>query len=157
MRAALISMVLLVGAVSAFAQAVTPAPAPAPKPFEVNRGSAIPPPAEAARAGQTAPPEGATAGGVDFGQWRSADPEIYGNGFQAQMRTRFAGRDRAAAKTDLEANGFRCAEGGGALQCRIEIMEAQCAKDWYVVFEQRSAEPVAGFDVMCLGARSSRS
>ena len=42
-------------------------------PFPVARGSALPPP-ELSRSGQTAPPEGAGAGGLEFGQWRGADP-----------------------------------------------------------------------------------
>lgn len=152
MRAVLIGLAALVASVVC-AAAQTPAPPPTPTPFQVNRGSAPPPPAAlGVSAVQTAPPEGATAGGVDFGQWRSADPASYGPAFAAQMRTRFAGRNASAARTDLEANGFRCAEGGGALQCRIEILERQCAKDWYVVFESQSAEPISGFDVMCLGA-----
>jgi len=32
-------------------------------------------------------------------------------------------------------------------------MERQCAIDWYVVVERARAEPIAGHDVMCLGAR----
>lgn len=122
-------------------------------PFQANRGTAPPPPADGANAGQTAPPEGVGAGGVDFGQWRSADPNIYGPAFEAQMAQRFPeGTTRAAARTDLERNGFACTERADALECRIEIMEAQCAKDWYVALTNARARPHAGFDVMCLGA-----
>jgi hypothetical protein len=32
-------------------------------------------------------------------------------------------------------------------------MERQCAIDWYVVVERGRAPPIAGYDVMCLGAR----
>jgi hypothetical protein len=32
-------------------------------------------------------------------------------------------------------------------------MERQCAIDWYVVVERAGAQPIAGHDVMCLGAR----
>lgn len=120
-----------------------------PSPFPVERGSAPPPPAPGAA--QAAPPEGAAPGGIDFGQWRSADPAAYAPAFQDQMRTRFAARSLAQIAADLEANGFACEE-GARLDCRIEIMERQCAKDWYVVVE-RGSELVAGFDVMCLGAR----
>ena len=67
------------------------------------------------------------------------------------MRARYAGQSAVQIRTDLEANGFAC-EDGGRLDCRIEIMERECAHDWYVVVE-RGREPVAGFDVMCLGAR----
>ncbi len=120
-----------------------------PSPFPVERGSAPPPPALGAA--HAAPPEGEAPGGIDFGQWRNADPALYAPAFQNQMRTRFAARSSAQIAADLEANGFAC-ENGAQLDCRIEIMERQCAKDWYVVVE-RGSELVAGFDVMCLGAR----
>jgi hypothetical protein len=102
---------------------------------------------------QQAPPEGAGPGGVDFGQWRSADPGAYGPAFEAQMVQRLAGSDRAKVRADLERNGFTCADRSNALVCRIEIMENQCAKDWYVALESGRDRPRAGFDVMCLGAR----
>lgn len=120
-------------------------------PFPVERGSALPPPTPAANA-HAAPPEGAGPGGVDFGRWRQADPASYGPAFQAQMRQRLAGKSSAEINADLVANGFAC-EDGQRLECRIEIMESQCAVDWYVVVERGRAEPVAGFDRMCLGAR----
>lgn len=122
-----------------------------PNPFPVERGSALPPPAMADST-QAAPPEGAGAGGIDFGQWRSAEPAAYGQSFRFQLRDRFAGQQRATIQADLERNGFAC-ENGARLQCRIEIMERQCAVDWYVVYERAGAEPIAGFDKMCLGAR----
>lgn len=119
-----------------------------PSPFPVTRGEALPPP-PAAAAGQTAPPEGRAPGGIDFGQWRSADPANYTPAFQTQMRARQAGLGETQIRADLAANGFSCE--AGKLDCRIEIMERQCAFDWYVV----AAEPdlVAGFDIMCLGAQ----
>lgn len=120
-------------------------------PFPVERGSALPPPA-AASTSQLAPPEGAGPGGIDFGQWRNADAAAYAPSFQAQMQTRYAGRDIAYIRADLERNGFAC-EQSGRLECRIEIMERQCAVDWYVVVERAGAQPIAGHDRMCLGAR----
>lgn len=125
-------------------------PESAPSPFPVERGSAPLPPTQGP--GQTAPPEGIGPAGVDFGQWRSADPVQYAPVFAAQIRRRTAGRAADAIQADLEANGFAC-ENGERLDCRIEIMERQCAFDWYVVLERGRAEPAAGFDVMCLGAR----
>ena len=100
-----------------------------------------------------APPEGAGPGGVDFGRWRTADPAVYGPAFEAQLAQRFTGSDRTQIRTDLERNGFTCADRPNALVCRIEIMENQCAKDWYVALENGRDRPRAGFDVMCLGAR----
>jgi hypothetical protein len=67
------------------------------------------------------------------------------------MRQRFAGKTNVEIRADLERNGFAC-EDAARLDCRIEIMERQCAIDWYVVVEPNRAEPVTGFDIMCLGA-----
>jgi hypothetical protein len=121
-----------------------------PNPFPVERGSAIAPPAQAV-AGRTAPPEG-RAGQVDFGQWRSADPVAYASAWQAQMQT-LVTSDRAASRAALTQSGFACEGTGERLDCRIEIMENQCAVDWYVVAEVGRRDVAAGFDKMCLGAR----
>lgn len=121
-----------------------------PTPFPIERGAAPPPPAAAIA--QAPPPEGPASGGIDFGRWRQADPATYAPAFQTQIRDRYDGRTNAQIRADLEANGFAC-EDGGRLDCRIEIMERQCAFDWYVVLERNRPEPVAGFDQMCLGAR----
>ena len=121
-----------------------------PSPFPVERGTAPPPPVSSAR--HTAPPEGRSSGGVDFAQWRSADPAAYAPAFQTQMRERFDAQDAARIRADLEANGFAC-EDAQRLDCRIEIMERDCAYDWYVVLERGRDAIVAGFDRMCLGAR----
>lgn len=124
---------------------------PGASPFPVARGSALPPPTAIARE-QAAPPEGVVAGGVDFGAWRTADPATYGPAFQALIRARYRDVSVAETRADLERNGFACEE-SSRLDCRIEIMERQCAIDWYVVIERNRTEPVAGFDRMCLGAR----
>jgi hypothetical protein len=121
-----------------------------PNPFPVERGSAIAPPAQAA-AGRTAPPEG-RSGQVDFGQWRSADPATYAPAWREQMQT-LVTSDRAASRAALTQSGFACDGSGERLDCRIEIMENQCAFDWYVVAEAGRREVAAGFDKMCLGAR----
>ena len=121
-----------------------------PSPFPVARGLAPAPPTAAP--GQAAPPEGRALGGVDFGQWRGADPAAYAPVFQSQMRARYGARSEPQIRADLESNGFRC-EDIQRLDCRIEIMERQCAFDWYVVVERGRPEPVVGFDVMCLGAQ----
>jgi hypothetical protein len=123
-------------------------PASSPSPFPVQRGQALPPPDAAA---VSAPPEGAGRGGIDFGQWRSADPAVYAPAFQIQIRQRFANQTNGELRASLEANGFSC-EDERRLDCRIEIMERQCAFDWYVVLERGTREPVAGFEQMCLGA-----
>jgi|CXWL01.1.fsa_nt_gi hypothetical protein len=130
---------------------VTGGEAPA-NPFPVERGSALPPPAMSG-AGQTAPPEGVASGGIDFGRWRGADPASYAPAFQSQLRQRYAGQTASQIRANLEANGFACTAAADRTECRIEIMERQCAHDWYAVLERGRAEPVAGFDIMCLGAR----
>lgn len=154
MRLVVLGLVVALGACAATSEvvgSVTGGDAPA-NPFPVERGSALPPPTAGA-AGQTAPPEGAAPGGIDFGRWRQADPAAYAPALQTQLRQRYAGQSPAQIRADLEANGFACADTGGRSECRIEIMERQCAFDWYAVLERGRAEPVAGFDIMCLGAR----
>lgn len=148
MRSILFAMIVALAACAT--GGAEPEPASGPSPFPVARGTAPPPPA--AGPGQSAPSEGRAAGGIDFGAWRSADPAVYAPAFQSQMRTRLDGRGEAQIRADLESNGFRC-EDGQRLDCRIEIMERQCGFDWYVVVERGAREPIAGFDVMCLGAR----
>jgi hypothetical protein len=143
-------IVALVAALAACASGGDPEVDSGPSPFPVQRGTVPPPPAQAAA--HAAPPEGAGPAGLDFGQWRQADPATYGPAFQTQVRTRYNGRTTAQIRADLEANGFAC-EDEARLDCRIETMENQCAIDWYVVVERGRAEPIAGFDRMCLGAR----
>ncbi len=147
MKRVLIACLMLCAA----AAAAQEPPPTQPTPFVVNRGSAPPPPAPASSA-QAAPAEGVSASGIDFGQWRSADPERYGEAFDQQMRQRFAGRDGASARAELEQAGFAC-HGDNPMQCRIEIVDGGCEKDWYVVFERARAEPISGFDSICLARR----
>ncbi|MEZ5956727.1 MAG: hypothetical protein R3C27_05880 [Hyphomonadaceae bacterium] len=145
MRVMVIALVALLSACASGGGADEPASGPSP--FPVQRGQALPPPETE---GRSAPPEGA-ASGIDFGQWRQADPAVYAPAFQNQIRQRFAGQTIAELKASLEANGFAC-ENERRLDCRIEIMERQCAFDWYVVLERGEREPAAGFEQMCLGA-----
>lgn len=147
MRVVVIAMVALLGACASGGGDPNGVDAGS-SPFPVQRGAALPPPEAAAR---NAPPEGAAPGGIDFGQWRSADPAVYAPAFQAQVRERFAGQNVVQLRASLEANGFAC-EDERRLDCRIEIMERQCAIDWYVVLERGEREAVAGFERMCLGA-----
>lgn len=143
--------IALISALAACASAASDLDVDAgPSPFPVQPGTAMPPPAQSVR--QTPPPEGRAGAGFDFGQWRTADPATYAPAFQTQVRQRLAGKSAAEVEADLAANGFAC-ENASRVDCRIEIMERQCAFDWYVVVERGRAEPVAGFDVMCLGAR----
>lgn len=137
-------------AVAAFLCVAGAALAQQAAPFPPPKGTAMPPPAPSAT--QSAPPEGAGPHGIDFGQWRGADPASYEPAFRTQIRARYANQEVSYIRTDLEANGFVC-EDATRLDCRIEIMEQQCAIDWYVVLERGQAIPIAGFERMCLGAR----
>ncbi len=148
MRAALIALAVAVGACAADGAGRDAQLGPSP--FPVERGSTPPPPVTAGR--QAPPPEGRATGGIDFGAWRQADPAAYAPAFQSQIRARLAGKSEAQIRADLAANGFTCQD-GGRLDCRIEIMERECAFDWYVVLARGEAEPAAGYDIMCLGAR----
>lgn len=148
MRVMVLALIALLGACATGGGGAADEPASGPSPFPVQRGQALPPPATTA---QGVPPEGVGRGGMDFGQWRSADPTVYASAFQTQIRQRFANQTNAELRASLEANGFTC-EDERRLDCRIEIMERQCAFDWYVVLERATREPVAGFEQMCLGA-----
>lgn len=129
-------------AAPAFAQTLDPLP------FPVERGSALPPPALGS--GRAAPPQGVGAAGLDFGQWRGVSAD-YAAAFRSQVRARYSEQRVDAIRTDLEANGFSC-EDARRLDCRIEIVEAGCAFDWYVVVERGQTDPIAGFDRVCLNA-----
>ncbi|MCC6788757.1 MAG: hypothetical protein IT547_13050, partial [Hyphomonadaceae bacterium] len=87
MRVMILALVALLGACAAGGGGAAEEAASGPSPFPVQRGTVERPPAAA---GQTAPPEGAGRGGVDFGQWRRADPAVYAPAFQTQIRQRFA-------------------------------------------------------------------
>lgn len=124
--------------------------------FAATHGTALAPPGQSAPQGYAdpAPPEGLAPGGLDFGQWRSADVDAYARTFAAELAAKTQGRSREESANFLIANGFSCAQRGDDLECRIEIMHNQCARDWYAVFPEGRREPVAGADVMCLGALS---
>ena len=135
----------------ALATAIDNPPPPARSPFPVQRGTAPPPPTPSAST-QTAPPEGQTAAGLDFGLWRGAEEASYSANFARQVQAREQGRDAQQVRADLEANGFAC-EDATRLDCRIEIREHPCAYEWYVVVEAGRAAPVAAFEKSCSAAR----
>lgn len=122
-----------------------------PWPFpQAPRGSAIPPP-HATAMSQAAPPEGPAAGGLDFGHWRSASRAQYSAQFQSLIRQRFAGQNAQAIRADLEHNGFAC-DADVSLQCSLEVMEHQCAYDWYVVVEAGHTDAIARYEHVCSDA-----
>lgn len=142
MRISIVTVAAIV--MLAFGVGAASAQRSAPSPFPVQRGTAPPPP----QTGSThaAPPQGVAPGGVDFGQWRTADTETYAQSFKTQLAAREGGRDAAAVKADLLANGFSCDE-GSRLDCRIEIVENQCEQNWYVVVDAQGVHP--GYEKAC--------
>jgi hypothetical protein len=150
MRVLIIAFIAALAACASSAAPDDPRIDAGPSPFPVARGTAPPPPQESAS--HAAPPEGRAAGGIDFGQWRQADPAVYGPAFQAQIHARYGNQEVSHIRSDLEANGFVCQD-ERQLDCRIETTERSCAFGWYVVVERARNEPIAGFDVMCPGAR----
>ncbi len=122
--------------------------------FQRDHGKVAPPEAVGAGAG-AAPPEGVAAGGLDFGKWRGANVAGYGEALRARIGARIDGKPLSAARADLEANGFACAEArerapeAPALECRIAITERSCAIEWWAVREEPAAPVKAGYDVMC--------
>ncbi|MFT3727504.1 MAG: hypothetical protein QM759_06765 [Terricaulis sp.] len=132
-------------AVFAFGAASASAQHSAPSPFPVQRGTAPPPPQPGAST-HAAPPQGVGPGGIDFGQWRSAETETYATSFKTQLAAREGGKDASAIQADLQANGFAC-EQGARLDCRIEIADAQCEQNWYVVVDDQGVHP--GYEKAC--------
>jgi hypothetical protein len=148
MRAVLLGLAALAASCGvAFATAIDNPPPPARSPFPVQRGTAPPPPT-ASLGQQTAPPEGQTTGGLDFGLWRGAEEAPYSANFARQILAREQGRDAPQVRADLEANGFAC-EDATRLDCRIEISEQPCSYEWYVVVEAGRAGPIAAFEKSC--------
>lgn len=125
-------------------------------PFQREKGQ-LPPPVAAvvAPSPATAPPQGATASGFDFGAWRGADTAAYGPSFERRIRTHIGGKSVSEARATLQAEGFSCLEpsnrggAGPALECRIAIRDNGCGVEWWTVVEEPLAAPKAGFDRMC--------
>lgn len=117
-----------------------------------------PPPSPSAD--NTAPAEGVSRSGVDFGPWRS-NPDAAAKAFAASVaRLLPAGATPAQVKDKLAGEGFNCRYGNRpdgapvpAMDCRRGAFERQCGHDW-VVELWKPGEPVrARYDLMCLGAQ----
>jgi hypothetical protein len=82
--------------------------------------------------------------------------------FADQIAARYgAGGDYAAAKADLERNGFRCAAPnpagmGPTHECVRAVSQAGCQHEWAVELRQSGGVGLGGasgsFAVMCVGA-----
>ncbi|MDX2233852.1 MAG: hypothetical protein NW200_05085 [Hyphomonadaceae bacterium] len=122
--------------------------------FQRDHGK-VPPPSSLGVDMGAVPPEGVAAGGLDFGAWRGVNAAAYGEALRARIAARIDGKPLAAARADLEANGFRCLEArersprAPALECRIAITDRACAIEWWAVREDALSPVKAGHDVMC--------
>jgi hypothetical protein len=101
--------------------------------------------------------------GFDYGQWRNADPEELAKDFAEQVRQRYlVVPSIAAARQDLEVNGFGCVDSsqrveGRAvpdLECRRDVLERKCTWHWIVEINKASGglAPAKGrYEVFCAG------
>jgi hypothetical protein len=122
--------------------------------FQRDHGK-VAPPEVVATSSRPAPPEGVGPGGLDFGPWRGASTQAYGEAMRARIAARTDGKLLSVARADLEANGFSCVEArerspqAPALECRIQTTDRGCAVEWWAVREDPVAPVKAGYDVMC--------
>jgi hypothetical protein len=110
------------------------------------------------------PPQGVgREGGIDYGQWRTAEPGALGTKFSQQVSERYlVFPSVAAAREDLEANGFGCIAGnqrveGRAvpdLECRRDVLERRCTWHWIVEVDDATkgiSEARGRYEVNCVG------
>jgi hypothetical protein len=110
------------------------------------------------------PPQGvAREGGIDFGQWRTAEPGALGTQFSQQVSERYlVFPSLAAAREDLEANGFGCIAGSQRvegrpvpdLECRRDVLERRCTWHWIVEVDDASngiSNARGRYEVNCVG------
>jgi hypothetical protein len=116
-----------------------------------------PPPSPSAD--NTAPAEGLSRSGIDFGPWRS-NPEAAEKAFTASIaRLLPPGARPAQVKDKLAGEGFNCRDGNRpdgapvpAMDCRRGAFERQCGHDWIVELWKPGEAVRARYDLMCLGA-----
>lgn len=92
----------------------------------------------------------------------SGDAAATSKAFADQIAARYrAGADYAAAKADIERNGFRCeapnpAGMGPSHECVRTVTEAGCQHEWAVELRQSGGVSLGAangsFAVMCVGA-----
>lgn len=98
------------------------------------------------------PPEGAGPGGTYFGYWnRDADGAV-DSAFRKFIKDKYDFADAAAARVDLEADGFECKDGNRpdgrpvpALECARLYRRADTVYDWSVEFWPSEPEPRARY------------
>jgi hypothetical protein len=152
--------VLAVVALSACATSTTVPNAPAARDGVTPAGKVKdlrPPPSP--NADNTAPAEGISRSGVDFGPWRS-NPDAAEKAFAASIaRLLPPGATPAQVKDKLAGEGFNCRDANrpdGApvplMDCRRGAFERQCGHDWVVELWKPGEAVRARYMLMCLGA-----
>ncbi|MES1158308.1 MAG: hypothetical protein ABUL42_00280, partial [Terricaulis silvestris] len=107
-----------------------------------------------------AAPALAQSGAISFSE--AGDASATSKAFADQIAARYrAGGDYAAAKADIERNGFRCeapnpAGMGPTHECVRTVSEAGCQHEWAVELRQSGGVALGAasgsFAVMCVGA-----
>jgi hypothetical protein len=128
----------------------------------IAKSKDLPPPPPIPNPDPTAPPEGKAQGGLDFGRWRSANPETNLSAFTAEIaRIAPPGTSRISVEARMLANGFDCRDGNRPdgrpvplLECHRGALEAGCATDWTVEVWSAEPTPKARFSRVCLGERA---
>jgi hypothetical protein len=108
----------------------------------------------------TITPALAQSGPISFSEAR--DAVATSKAFSDQIATRYrSGGDYAAAKADVERNGFRCAAPnpagmGPTHECVRTVSEAGCQHEWAIELRQSGGVALGAasgsFAVMCVGA-----
>lgn len=110
------------------------------------------------------PPEGRGQSGIDYGAWRSRDPDARAKAFAAAVAQRFPVAIEAERLAGaLALDGYQCRDGNRpeaqpvpTLECRLEAMDQGCAIDWVVSLWPDDPRPRASSDTFCLGAEAPR-
>jgi hypothetical protein len=158
-----LALILAAGLMACATSVDTPISGPAaPGKTAAGRDKDLPPPPPITDPAQ--PPQGVGKSGLNFGSWKSGNPDELSAAFGAEAAKRFpAGRDLLGARAALELDGFQCRDANRPdgrpvpqLECRLGVMERQCGMDWTVEIWSASEAAKGRFDVMCLGAMPSR-
>lgn len=144
-----------------FLSACVSAPPPAAvTPFSAPTKSLTAPPLPAKADGAFVPPEGRGVAGLDFGAWRSTDPESLSRAYAAQVAAAIDALPLDAARAWLERTGHRCRDGDRPdarpvplLECRIGVLDGSCGHDWVTEVWPGQPQPNARYSRFCQPSR----
>jgi hypothetical protein len=98
------------------------------------------------------PPEGPGRAGIDFQHWDRDAEGAVDQGFRAFITSRYPGSDIARARTDLEADGFKCQDGNRPeahpvpqLECIRLYKAGEDVHAWSVEFWPNDPRPKARY------------